>query len=404
MTRLPVPVAVVQVLALLLTGGLARAASADDDRLDELLRTGIEANFAGDYDAASAAFEQARSALPAHPAPDFYLATVLFWRNNVDPSNPRYDDAISGHLGRAIDKAETRLRQNGGDVEALHYLGLGYTYRGRLKAHRGQLYAGGVDGEKGRDQLQRAMALCEKLPLPARSLSDPCEDVYFPFGAYAYYAGRLPRFLQMLNFLWFVPRGTTEEGLTALERAYSRSRLHRLGAASLLVDIYHLFEPNGAPRARQLSTELVQRFPDNPFLDLEHAQVLASAGQPQAAIERANAIVAKAGRRLRGYDRVVELGARLVLAEVALDQNRLDDAAAVLNALRQDPANLDNTLTPRLALDQGMLADLRGQRAAAVEFYREAIAYQGRAWNRQAAKSAERYLDEPYRQPGKRES
>ncbi len=138
--------------------------------------------------------------------------------------------------------------------------------------------------------------------------------------------------------------------------------------------------------------------------DREHAQVRGSAGETQAAIERANAIVDKVGRRLRSYDAVVGLGARLVLAEVALDQNRLDDAAGLLTALRQDPANLDNSLTPRLALDQGILADLRGQRAAAVAFYREAMAYQGRAWNRQAAKRAERYLDQPSRRPASRAS
>jgi len=404
MTGLRVLLAATSLLALLLGGVEVHAATAVGSPLDELLQAGIEANFAGDYDAATATFERARSTFPAHPAPDFYLASVLFWRNNVDPSNPRYDDAISGHLDRAIGKAEALLELNDDDVEALHYRGLGYTYRGRLKAHRGQLYAGGVDGEKGRDQLQRAMALCEKSAPPPRSLSNPCEDVYFPFGAYAYYAGRLPRFLQMLSFLWFVPRGTTTEGLAALERAYSRSRLHRLGAASLLADIYLLFEPNGTARALQLSSELVQRFPDNPFLDLEQAQILASAGQRQAALDRASGILDKVGRRVRSYDHVVALGARLVQVEVALDQNRLDDAATVLTALRQDPANLDNTLTPRLALDQGMLADLRGERTAAVRFYREAIGYQGRAWNRQAAKTAERYLDQPYQRSPARES
>ncbi|MBN2361393.1 MAG: hypothetical protein JXR83_18220 [Deltaproteobacteria bacterium] len=390
---------------LLLAAGVRAAPNSDGD-LDQALRAGIEANFAGDYDAATAIFERSRAAFADHPAPDFYLATVLFWRNNVDPSNPRHDAAIVRFLDSSIAKAEERLRRDRDDVEALHYLGLGYTYRGRLKAHRGQVYAGGVDGETGRDHLQRAIALCEKDPAaaPRRALGNPCEDVYFPFGAYAYYAGRLPRFLKLLNFLWFVPRGTTEEGLAALERARSHSDLHRLGAASLLADIYLLFEPGGAPRALQISSELASRFPDNPFIDLEQAQILAAAGQHSAALERANGILGKAARGVRNYDRVVELGARLVQAEVALAQNRLADADAVLVALRRDPGNLDNSLTPRLALDQGMLADLRGQRAAALAFYREAIAYKGRAWNRQAAKTAERYLEQPYRNPAARES
>jgi len=371
-------------------GGLA-----GDEALRAILLEGIEANFSGDYDRAAETFAGARTLDPGHPAPDFYAATVLFWRNGLDPNNPRFDEEIQRHLALAAEKARVRVTEQGARVEALHYLGLAYTYLGRLEAQRGRFYAGGTHGETGRDYLEQALEECSRRG--PGELPRACSDVAFPLGAYAYFAGRLPAFLQKLNFLWFLPRGTTQEGLAELEKAYRDSELHRLGAASLLARIYTVFEKGMGARALELSSFLAARFPDNPVLNLEHADLLLRLGRTGEASVLAAEVLDKVNRGLRGYDETTARAALLVQAEAAVAQGDAARAEGILSPLRADSHLQRNTLTPKIDLLQGMLEDLKGNRARALAFYEEAAGHKGRTANRQASKDAKRFMETPYR-------
>jgi hypothetical protein len=332
---------------------------------------------------------------PGHPAQDFYQASVLFWRNGLDASNPRYDEAIQHHLTRTIEKARVRLNVDEGRLEAMHYLGLAYTYQGRLEAQRGRYYTGGTHGEKGRTYLEDVLETCS-LQEPAKRHAT-CDDVTFPLGAYRYFAGLLPSVLQKFSFLWFLPRGTTEDGLKGLEQARRTSELHRLGATGLLARIYALFEKDQGPRALALSSELVDRFPDNPALNIWHAELLVSQGKYREATALAGQVEDKVMRGVRSYDETAALAAQLVEAEAAMGEGDPDRAAAILLPLRAEIQRHQNTLTPKIDLLQGMLEDLRGNRSGALAFYEEASRHEGRTRNRQASKAAERYMKEPYR-------
>ena len=62
-------------------------------------------------------------------------------------------------------------------------------------------------------------------------------------------------------------------------------------------------------------TELVRQFPDNPYLDLEHAGILIKTRQYSAAYDHAQAILEKVTSKTRNYDPVTELGALLFMVE-----------------------------------------------------------------------------------------
>jgi len=130
--------------------------------LHEHLLRGIETCFAGDYDQAWAIFGQVSEIDPNHPSREFYQATVLFWRNNVDRSNPRYDAQIKKLLLQCMKKSKKWLEHDEQNIDALHYIGLAYTYLGRIDAHRGKLYSGGVKGETGRKYLEKAIEYCQQ--------------------------------------------------------------------------------------------------------------------------------------------------------------------------------------------------------------------------------------------------
>jgi len=371
------------------------------DPVREILMLGIEANFSGNYDLASETFAKIGHVAPEHPAQEFYQAVVLFWRNSTDPSNPRYVSQIREYLKTSIEKADAWLARDNQSVDALHYLGLSYTYLGRLEAHCGNLYTGGVYGEKGRKYLERGIEICSNSihtgsENTIKNRCSPCEDLYFPFGAYSYFAGRLPRLLQFFNFFWFIPSGSSEEGLSALERSARLSCLHGLGTKSLLTSIYLIFEDDHAEKALVLSQELMEKFPDNPYLDLQHAKILIRVSRYPEASEWANLILKKFIQKKSNYDEIVQQGALLVKAEVALRQGRLESAEKILSQLNKNPVFQNNTYTADITLLQGMLSDIKKERTKAIRYYDQVKSYKGKMRNRTAERKAKGFLEEPF--------
>lgn len=376
------------------------SANASTENIHRILIKGIEANFSGDYDRASEIFSTIQKEDPDHPSQAFYQAVVLFWRKSLDTGNPRYTNQIRQYLNQAREQAGQMLAADEKNLDALHYMGLVYTYLGRLEAQNGRLYQGGVLGERGRKYLEQAIEICGQQGAREPQLdfnpTNPCEDLYFPYGAYSYFAGRLPDFVKFFNFLWFIPSGSTEEGLKALDRARKNSALHRLGAESLLVSIFLNFEANRIETVRELSTELVSRFPDNPTLEVQHARLLLTAGENQDAVKKSDKILEKVDYRLRNYDEVVRQAALLVKAEAAIRQENKILAREILIQLENVPAYQNNSLRPYTDLLLGMLADIEMKREKAAGHYERAMSYTGPLRNRIVEKKAEQYLKSPW--------
>lgn len=367
------------------------------------LLQGIEANFKGDYDRAWEIFAKIDQLDPNHPSREFYQTLVLFWKNNTDSNNPRFDQQITELLESSIRKSEAILEKNPASVEALHYLGLAYTYLGRLDAHRDRMYAGGVKGETGREFLEEAMTICDEFIQDSHnrspSFKSTCEELYFPFGAYTYFAGRLPKFLKFLNFLWFIPSGSTEEGLASLERSYKNSRLHQLGTQILLINIYTNFEKEHLPKALEMSKSIQERFPNNSYLDLIHAQILLESGQPENAIKHADHILSKTKNGTPNYGPIVAFQSQLFKAEALIIKKQFDRALQLLNPLSTNPNYQKNTHTARIYLLFGMAEDALGNRQEALKMYDKTLDQDALHLDRMAKSKAQHYKDIPFEVP-----
>ncbi|MFZ5571340.1 MAG: hypothetical protein ACOZF0_13110 [Thermodesulfobacteriota bacterium] len=369
--------------------------------VDNLVFEGIETNYAGDYDKALNLFQQVETLAPDHPAGAFYQASVLFWKNSLDPNNPRYDDDIRRLLERAIAVSQKRLDKQADDLDALHYMGLAYTYLGRMDAHRGRLYEGGVQGETGRKYLETAMQLYRNSASGNAGKNENAalvyEDIHFPYGAYVYFAGRLPRFLRMFNFLWFIPRGSAPEGIAALEKARKNSRLHHLGATHLLVSIYAHLEPGKTREALALSTELTRRFPDNPVLDLQQARLLLLNGKYEEARAHTRSILNKVRTARLNYDAWVLNATRLIIAEIDIHKGELQASTAALADIESSAKpEIAAVLSPQILLLKGMIEDLKGLRREAVRYYKAVLDQEDRFRNRMAEKEAQRRIEQAF--------
>jgi len=148
--------------------------------------------------------------------------------------------------------------------------------------------------------------------------------------------------------------------------------------------------------AFSLSQKLVKRFPDNPYLDLEHARLLILLGEYTSASEHANKILSKVSGKQKNYDVVVELGARLLIVESTIYTQKLKETEAQLQEISNQPQYLNNTLTPCIFLLKGQLADLAGKREEAISYYQKVLASEGHLHNRVASKQAKVYLNNPF--------
>lgn len=371
------------------------------EKLTDILIEGTESTYAGDYDKAWRIFNRISDLDSSHPSREFYLASVLFWKNNVDPSNPDSDNQIIALLSQCIKKCEALLAERPDDIEILHYAGIAWIYWGRLDVQRGRMYSGGVKGETGRHYLEEAMALCSFGPKEGPEVSTSCnsefcEEIYFPLGAYTYFAGRLPGFLRALNFLWFLPSGTTEEGLLYLKRAAEHSKLHGLSSKLLLLSIYMLFEKEYVEEAYEISDAVIKQFPNNPYLDLQHADTLIASGKYEKAVRHAENIRSKVERGVPLYDNGVELQANLAIAEALIFQNEWAEAMLLLNKLSRDRNYQDHTYTSKIYLLMGMGRDLQNKRTDALNLYDVTLDYDDRRLSRTVMKKARKYIKRPF--------
>lgn len=357
--------------------------------LEAVLRAGIDANFAGDFDAAAQHFDEARRVAPDHPAPAFFAVTTLFWRIELDSGDTTHDDAIRAGLERAVALAERRLEANPDDVEALTWGGQALGYMGRREAQRGRYYAAGTVGERARKWLERALVLA-----PASAEPKPA------LGAYLYFSDLAPRALKWLSFLWFVPKGDATRGLALLEEAAAGEGLSQLGSRYALAKILMRFEPERRTEAVRLADALHERFPGNALLHLELVRALAEVGDAERATREAREVRSRAAEGKRTYDTRTPVAAALWQARAALLAGRLDDAGAELATL--EPAALGRlSWAPAWhGVLEGQLHDARGERERAVAAYQRVIGLDGTARDALAQTLARNYLEAPFEPPG----
>jgi hypothetical protein len=93
---------------------------------------------------------------------------------------------------------------------------------------------------------------------------------------------------------------------------------------------------------------------------------------------------------------VAELGAWLVIVESELSRQNIRQAEKYLQKLKNNPAYQENTLSARIFLIQGQIADLRKNRKQATVSYQKVIAAKDHLCDRETRKKAEMYLDKPF--------
>ena len=376
--------------------------AAGDERSAELLRAGYQAAYNLDHDEALAAFRRAVDADPDDPAAYRAIAAIT-WLNlmfsrgalsadeflsslpesNVAMKSPPADMAATfrTNVDTAIRLAEAQVRLHPRDAGA--HINLGAA-RGLLAA-----YTVTIEGS-----LFEAVGLARSAFKVIENVLkfDPSrKDAAFFAGSYRYAVANLTAVKRWLAYLAGFG-GDRERAIRLLEESAAYPSDIQADARVLLVLVYN--KERRYDDALRLLEGLRREFPRNRLLWLESGSTDMRAGRPARALEFLDAGIAMFERDTR----------QKAFGEAAMWYAKRGAAHAALGDRSKADADLRKALAAegrgwvhgRSRLELGKLADLSGNRTAALAEYRRASALCGGDRDPVGRAEAERLLKKPF--------
>ena len=366
-------------------------AASDNAKLDSLRKSGVEALYNLDYEKAQKDFREIVQLYPNHPAgPQLLAARVWiktlyesrrlqstlyssesFYSSGDDKVDQKVIAEFRNLTREARRLAETRLKQNPKDQEALYWLGAEEGLKASFEeAVERRHFAALKDGNDSVDHHRDLLKL------------DPnAIDAGITVGLYEYVVGSLPLPIKVVAGITGF-RGSKKKGLAMIERVAAEGNWARDDARTLLIVLYTREKRFNDVLAQ--ARELSAKYPRNYLFRLEAADALVS----QAEVERKKKNIEAAVKAEREafatfedllHDRTVRDTVSRALdlvhfkyGEVLLTAGEGEHAAKeFLAATRVEHA--EPTLVTMAHLYAARAFDLAGKREDALSQYREVL-------------------------------
>jgi tetratricopeptide (TPR) repeat protein len=364
----------------------------------EILRAaGVDSLYNIDYNTAAAEFERMIEVSPDHPAGHFYLATSKwlsllnsmrrlqtglygddsFFAGSGDKVDPQLDRGGRDAISKAITVAQSRVKKNRMDAEALYYLGAAYgllaSYEATVTRNFQSALRNGNEGVRYHRDVVK--------------LDPNYADAYLSIGLYDYVVGTLPWLIR-----WGIRivriSGNRKRGLAGIRKAMDQGRYASDDARVVLIAIYQ--REKNYHEALKLLEELALKYPRNYLYSLERAATLGRLGrgcESYAAFDQ----VLKNERAQTVADLI-----HYKYGEALLANGEFTRATEQFIAVAETP-KADSALVSLAHLGRGQSLDAIGQHKPALEQYQIVLARED-VFN--SHNKAHRYEKRPYA-PGK---
>ncbi len=375
-----------------------------DSSQETLIRDGNDAFYNLDYDQSLADYEQAEAADPGNPILHNHVAHALLYRelfrdgaleselvsgNNSFIRRPKLEPApevekrFFAEIDRSMQLCQARIAKNPRDLVALHALSVAYALRANYgflvrKSWKASLY----DSSQAR-----------KYDNQVTEISPGDYDARLLQGGYDYIVGSLSWSLRALGFIAGY-HGDKQRGLRTIEEVAQKGTENRVDAQIVLCALYR--REGESKRAIPLVLELIQRFPRNYLLRFELAQMYASTGERQKALETLSEVARLKSDNAPGYATVSWEKIYYETGNLQFWFNDLDHALENLRKVTATPQQLKDLdlNTGALALmRQGQIYDMQHRRGLAIQSYRAAVNFAPEA---DAARESQHYINSPY--------
>jgi tetratricopeptide (TPR) repeat protein len=390
----------------LVLASMSATSVAANPRSEALRRDATDAAYNLNYERAMDLYGQAIAADPNDAAAYRGAASacwlrVLFLRGTVlvedylghlrasgnvpmPPPPPAIDTAFHQYIGRAVALAEKEVDRRYRDASS-HYdlgaaLGIDASYTGTVEGH---IFDAMRLARRAYSESEMALELDPRMAAAG-----------LVAGTYRYMVSTLPAPVRVMAYVVGFGGGR-EEGIRLIEHAATGSSDTRTEAKFALVLIDN--REHRYSDAVAVIRDLARAYPQNRLLVLEEGSTLLRgnrAAEADKVLEDGMARLAQDPRpRMRG-----EEGRWLFKRGTArLRIGRLDGADADLRAALS-AKDVPEWVLARIHVELGNLADVRGDRTAAVREYRTALAVASAARDGEAESRATQYLAQAYKQ------
>ncbi len=360
-----------------------------------------------EYGDAIACYEETIARRPGTPDLHNHLAAALLFSemyrsgaleselvsgSNAFLRRPRLEPAreteqrFFNEISRAMSLANQRLAGNPRDTAALYALGISHG----LRANYYWLVR-----KAWRDSLRDATA-GRKLHNQISAIDPNNVDARLTQGLHDYIVGSLPLVYRMLGFVAGF-RGDKEKGIRTVAHVAAHGDANRVDAQIFLSALYR--RERQPRRAIPVIEDLIRRYPRNPLLRFELAQMLSDAGEGAQAAAAARRIAALKLARAPGFTDLPWEKIWFQQGTIAFWYNDLPLALESMRKVTASGDDLDLNTGVMAWMRMGQIYDLTGHRALAADAYRKAIAFAPEA---EAARESRRYLSAPYRRAATR--
>ena len=355
-----------------------------------------------EYDQALADFEQQAKVHPDDPAVYNDIAqTVLFqemFRDGaleselVTGTNPflrrpkmkisaRDKNRFNSSINRAIALSRDRLEKDPNDIGALYAMVVAHGLRSNYlflveKAWLDALHEA-TEARKANDKILE--------------LKPDFVDAHLASGMSEYIVGYLPLYMRILGKLRGF-EGDKEDGIRQLEWVAKAGTLDRYDAQILLAAIYR--REHRPKRAIALLKGLVSTFPRNYLFRFEQVQMYSDLGDKRSALQVLAQIEDLRSAGAPGYASLRPERIQYAKANLLFWYGDLDPALSDLKQVTEKAQDLDLSTAVMAWLRLGQVYDLKGDRAQAIQAYRETLKTAPRS---EPALEAEGYISSPYR-------
>jgi tetratricopeptide (TPR) repeat protein len=379
---------VLMVLTLVVSFGVVKSQSLNDDAFDHHTRRGIEYVYNLEFENADAEFKELVRLKPKHPAGHFFLAMTLWWRILIDIENEQYDDRFYDSLDKVIDLCDDILDRDENDLTALFFKGGSIGFKGRLNAHRSNWFAAANAGRKALPIVQTASEL------------DPNNyDILLGSGIYNYYAEVVPKEYPFVRpLMLFVPPGDKKKGIEQLKMAAEKGKYASIEATYFLMQLYYLHEKDYA-HALLLASALHARFPNNILFHKYLGRCYVSLSNWAMVEEVWGEIRERCKMNQRGYNASAEREAEYYLGQTAMNKKEYQSALEHFHRSdelsRMIDRNEPSGFMVMTNLKVGMLYDLLSKRELAINQYKKVLAMKE---FKDSYRQAEQFIKVPFSQ------
>jgi len=365
------------------------------------LSAGLEHFYNLEYDEAAAEFRKEAAAKPDDAAAWNHIAMSILYREmfrfgaleselvsgtnpflrraKMNPS-PADQREFAAALQKSMAISQARLDKNPKDVPALYALGVAHGLRANYNFLVRKAYMDSLRDATTARQLHNKITELEPANIDARLVQ----------GLYDYVVGSLAWHIRVVGFLAGFT-GDKERGIRTLEDVARRGKLNDVDAEVLLCAIYR--RERSLKKAVPLLQSLILRFPRNFLFRFELSQMYADLGDKTSALRVLQEIERLKVSGSAGYSRLPIEKIEFARGVVQFWYNDLDQAETNLRKVTAHAQDLDLNTGTTAWLRLGQTYDLTGQRALAVDAYRQVVRL---APESDVARSSKQYLSAPY--------